>query len=94
MSEDFRAKQSKPDLFRVVLGNTDRSAAEVISHIHRTVPALADAHIAAAQTADDVAGQLALDFSLPPGRLDAAGLQRALNAADGCMFQVESIKKI
>ena len=93
MSGDRSQSDRAVDLFRVVLGNTDRSGADIISHLHRTVPALAGAHVEAAAGGGGT-GRVALQMSLPAGRLDRDGLRQALDDAGGCIFQVEAVEKI
>lgn len=91
MSDERRPSESAADMFRVILGNTDRDGAAIISHLRRHVPALAGAHVEAAGSG---AGQVALKMSLPAGRLDRDGLRQVLDDAGGCMFQVEAVEKI
>jgi hypothetical protein len=81
------------DVFRVLLGNTDRSAKEVISHLHHTVSMLAGIHIESAKNTRPDVGQLLLDFYLP-AQVTEVELQQALNESGGCMFQVDSVTKV
>ena len=80
------------EAFRVVLGNTERSADEAISVLRRNIPELAGVHISSPKSSQ--VGQIQLDLLAPAGQLEIAKLEQAINLTGECMFQVDSIKRI
>ena len=84
----------KKEKFRVILGNTDRSAAELISYLRRHAPDLAGAHIEQSSLQSAKVGEVKLDFHFRDGQMLPSQLNAVLAQASECMYQVESIERI
>ncbi len=91
MSKD---KAGKTDGVRVVLGNTERPAAEIISHIRRNAAEFAGFSIKPADSAEPRIGQAVIEVRSPDGDIDAEKLRQVLNETGACMFQVDSVTKL
>lgn len=84
----------KAEKFRIILGNTDRSAAELISYLRRHAPDLTGIHIEQAPLKSAQIGEVALDFHVPDGKMLPSQLNAILAQASECMYQVENIERI
>ncbi len=84
----------KAEKFRIVLGNTDRSAAELISYLRRHAPDLKGIHIEQVTMKTVKVGEVTLDFHVPDGQLLPSQLNAILTQASECMYQVENIERI
>lgn len=78
---------------RIVLGNTERTAEEVISFFRQHVDDFAGLHMEAVETTPLRVGRLIIDVQAPSESVDTARLQKVLNETGECMFQVDSIEK-
>ena len=78
---------------RIVLGNTERTAEEVISFFRHHVDDFAGLHMEAVETNPQRVGQLIIDVQAPSESVDTAKLRKMLNETGECMFQVDSIEK-
>nr|WP_092072941.1 hypothetical protein [Dendrosporobacter quercicolus]NSL48833.1 hypothetical protein [Dendrosporobacter quercicolus DSM 1736]SDM51835.1 hypothetical protein SAMN04488502_105107 [Dendrosporobacter quercicolus] len=94
MSENQDLQQNQPARLRLVIGNTDRTAEEVIRQIRRHTDAFSGLKIEKAAAAVPRTGQIIVDVQSPAADIDLDKLRRTLNEAGSCMFQVESIAKI
>jgi hypothetical protein len=95
--EHFNSKKGEYNMnstFRIVLGNTERSAEEVISFFRHHVDDLAGLQMKAAETTPQRVGQLIIDVQAPTDALDTGKLRKVLNETGECMFQVDSIEKV
>ncbi len=91
MSQELQKNQT--GRLRIVFGNTDRTADEIISHIRGSVSELAGLSLKAAKSVPQQVGQAIVDIQAPAA-VDKAKLRQLLNEAGSCMFQVESIEEI
>lgn len=94
MSENKGAGKNQEGRLRIVLGNTDRTAEEVITHIRRHTNEFSGLKLEKAADVPQRVGQVVVDVKLPEEEIDTARLRHTLNEAGSCVFQVESIKKI
>jgi hypothetical protein len=94
MSPFNNSKQTNSAVFRIVLGNTERPAEEVISYFRHHVDDLAGLHMEAVKTTSQRVGQLIIDVQSPTKELDTVKLRQTLNETGECMFQVDSIEKL
>lgn len=88
------ASTNKPEVFRVVLGNTDRSAAELISYLRRHAPDLSGVHIAPAVAKPAKVGEVVFEFQIPCGHMSESQLNAILSQVSECMYQVERLERI
>jgi hypothetical protein len=96
-AKHFNSKKEECNMnstFRIVLGNTERSAEEVISFFRHHVDDLAGLQMKAAETTPQRVGQLIIDVQAPTDALDTGKLRKVLNETGECMFQVDSIEKV
>lgn len=94
MSGNKDAKKNQEGRLRIVLGNTDRTAEEVITHIRRHTNEFSGLKMEKAVDVPQRVGQVVVDVKLPEEDIDTSRLQHTLNEAGSCVFQVESIKRI
>ncbi|HWR05824.1 hypothetical protein [Sporomusa sp.] len=94
MSQAKELEKNKAGRLRIVFGNTDRTAEEIIAQIHRHVSEFAGLNIEAAKSVPKHVGQVVVDVQVATANIDTAKLRRNLNEAGSCMFQVDSIEQI
>ncbi|MDR3563328.1 MAG: hypothetical protein P4N59_18105 [Negativicutes bacterium] len=84
--------QQNREGFKVKIGNTERPAADIISHIraNSSLPVLG----IAAGSAPSAFGQVQLELYLTPGAAGEEAVKKDLNSYGGCMYQVETVEKI
>jgi len=80
------------DLFRIKIGNTDRTAAEIVSEIrqHSALPII---RLAPAKDRNSLSGELELDMHLEQ-KMSPAQIKSDLEKYGGCMYQVITVEKI
>ncbi|WP_346355346.1 hypothetical protein [Azotosporobacter soli] len=84
----------KPEKFRVVLGNTDRSAAELLSYLRRHAPDLAGVHIEPVTAKPAKIGEVVFEFHIPCAHMSESQLNAILSQVSECMYQVETLERI
>ncbi|QDR81653.1 hypothetical protein [Sporomusa termitida] len=94
MSQSKGLPQNQAGRLRIVFGNTDRTADEIIVYIRSYVSELAGLNIEAAKSVPQHVGQAVVDIQAPAAAIDKAMLRQLLNEAGSCMFQVDSMEEI